>query len=313
MLNYDSTGIQQKRREIEVGTKEERLETQRGEGEGGYANQARPVFIYCLQCPISGLIRYIGKSVDPQARYTQHLACRRRDYRANWIRSLRSKGLRPVLDILEQVPGDCDEDWQLAEVFWIAYLKFLGMPLCNVSSGGYGGTSTNEVAREKIRAAMTGREISTSHRESLSKSLKGRKLPGQLLGCRKGSVRTPEERAAMSRGRKGKGTGPRPAEWREAIGAGQKGKVLSEEHKEKLRNRVVSEETRLKMSTAAKKRGIPPEQRAKIVASLTGRKGKPMPDELKSKLIACHLGKPVSEETKAKISAGVRKNRWGQV
>jgi hypothetical protein len=268
MTDYDSTRIQQKRRKIQVGTKEECIQTERSEGAGGIKDQARPVFIYCLQCPVSGLIRYVGKSVDPDSRYARHLVCKRRDHRSNWIRSLKSKGLLPVMDILEEVYGRTERDWQEAEIFWISYLKFLGMPLCNISSGGYGGTSTNEEARAKIRAAMRGREIPQSHREALSKSLKGRKLPGQLLGCRKGSVRTDEERAAMSRGRKGKGTGPRPAEWRAAIGAGQKGKKISESQKEALRTYVRTAETREKMRAAKLGKKLSPEHAAKLAAVL---------------------------------------------
>lgn len=70
-----------------------------------------------------------------------------------------------------------------------------------------------------------------------------------------GSIHTPATRARISASLKGRGAGqPKSAEHREAIGAAQRGKRLTEE-------------TKRKMSIAARGRTLTPEHVAKIAAS----------------------------------------------
>lgn len=49
-----------------------------------------------------------------------------------WLRSLKSRGLEPVIECLEVVER---EKLKEAEIFWISYMRFLGFPLLNILDG----------------------------------------------------------------------------------------------------------------------------------------------------------------------------------
>jgi len=124
-----------------------------------------------------------------------------------------------------------------------------------------------------------------------------------------GLMRSMESRAKMSAARKGGKFGKLSEEHRAKIGAFQRGKVVSEESRAKMsaasRGRVISLETRAKISLATRGHIVSPETRAKIGAAnsiaLKGRKGNPISPEQRAMISAVHLGKPLSEEHKAKL------------
>jgi len=94
------------------------------------------MYIYALEDPETNHIRYVGKSVNPKARYNKHLA---RSFTtacpaALWINSLIQKGLKPTLLILEEVT---EETWEDREIFWINIYKNK-YDLTNVWAGGLG-------------------------------------------------------------------------------------------------------------------------------------------------------------------------------
>jgi len=66
-------------------------------------------YIYALVDPIDKSVRYIGKSVNPIKRLSEHLSeCRGYNHRrANWIKLLIKNGYRPELIILKVCPS-CD-------------------------------------------------------------------------------------------------------------------------------------------------------------------------------------------------------------
>lgn len=94
------------------------------------------VYIYGLREPDTQLIRYIGKTNDPHRRWLNHLCEKSKTHRANWIRSLERRGLRPEIVVIEEVHGAWP--WQESEKFWIAYAKSNGWPLVNMTAGGDG-------------------------------------------------------------------------------------------------------------------------------------------------------------------------------
>lgn len=99
-----------------------------------------PTYIYALNCPIAKTVRYIGKSVNPQERFEQHLyfakTGRSNHHAARWIRKVLNAGLQPTLDVFYEVkPG---EDWREAERFWIAEAESFGWKLTNTTAGGDG-------------------------------------------------------------------------------------------------------------------------------------------------------------------------------
>jgi hypothetical protein len=150
-------------------------------------------FIYGLIDPETGKIRYIGKANDPELRLKRHFISQELNantHKARWLRNLVSKGLRPILTILETVSVS---EWQSAEIRWISEMKARGENLTNSTFGGEGihGLKHTEQAREKISSALRkrvrlkssyeksatklrGRSISDEQRAKLSKSQKAR-------------------------------------------------------------------------------------------------------------------------------------------
>lgn len=99
---------------------------------------ARNIIIYTLAHPITLEVRYVGKtSTSLNLRYNTHVdkSKHKRTHKDCWIQSLLAKGLKPVLEILEE----CDEDnWIEREVYWISQMKTWGFNLVNHTEGGEG-------------------------------------------------------------------------------------------------------------------------------------------------------------------------------
>ena len=95
------------------------------------------VYIYGLKCPLSDEIRYIGKAVNVERRYREHVYSFRREnsYKANWIADLHKVGLRPSLVVLHEL--DDGEDWESVEREEIA-VRSRGGRLTNLCAGGEG-------------------------------------------------------------------------------------------------------------------------------------------------------------------------------
>lgn len=151
----------------------------------------RPVFIYALVDPRTSDIRYIGKSIRPEQRLENHINenPKRPCHRTNWLRELKSAGLRPILCIIEEIQGLWP--WQHAERFWIAYGRKQGWPLTNSTSGGDGVSDLPPESRERIKRTWIGRK----HSEETKRKI------GESASKRRHSAAT---RARMSKARKGR-------------------------------------------------------------------------------------------------------------
>lgn len=93
-------------------------------------------YIYTLSCPITKEVKYVGKSKNPKRRYYQHIYEKTVTYKNNWIKSLQAKGLKPILDVIDEY--DCEKECFKAEVYWISQFKTWGFKLANLSNGGEG-------------------------------------------------------------------------------------------------------------------------------------------------------------------------------
>jgi hypothetical protein len=94
------------------------------------------LIIYGLRDPISGHIRYIGKSKRGMSRAKAHARQAARGavgHKANWIRSLQSRGALYEIVVLEEVSSE--NALNASEIAWIARLRCFGH-LTNVSDGG---------------------------------------------------------------------------------------------------------------------------------------------------------------------------------
>lgn len=98
------------------------------------------VYIYGLVCPTAGVVRYIGKSIDPEKRLRAHImAAARFDYNhhaARWLRKLHRANLSPILKILGEVAEG--QSWQELERKHIAGALASGARLTNSTAGGEG-------------------------------------------------------------------------------------------------------------------------------------------------------------------------------
>jgi hypothetical protein len=107
--------------------------------------------IYGLIDPITGHLRYVGKSCSGLKRPQQHTAPSRTDgrtYKECWIRGLRTQGLRPAIVVLQETDREILSG---AEVFWIAYFRAMGCPLTNLTDGGDGCSGWRASAETKHR------------------------------------------------------------------------------------------------------------------------------------------------------------------
>jgi len=263
------------------------------------------IFIYYLLDPLTGKIRYVGKTYDPKHRFGAHVRENGRSRKSNWVKSLISKGAKPVMEILEEVDDEDSGQWQEAERFWIAFFKSCGASLLNHDNGGLNGKMMSEETKQKLRIASTGRKLSPEViekmkaskiasltpevREKMSAWQRGRKISRDLV----------EKRAASARG------GKRTDEFKEAQRIRSTGRRHTQETIDRLRavklGKKMTEEARKNMSASrtGKKRGPYKMDPTKI----HGNTGKKASKETRQKLSASHFGLKQSEETKAKKRA----------
>ena len=133
-------------------------------------------FIYTLTDPRTGVVRYVGKSDNPKKRLGSHLRESRVEkscHRHDWINSLQSAGLIPILSIIEECPRDA---WAEREIHWIAFYRATGNDLTNNAAGGVGPSEcvVSEESRKRMSAARKGKTESLETRNRKSVALKGR-------------------------------------------------------------------------------------------------------------------------------------------
>lgn len=104
--------------------------------------------IYVLIDPRDNKVRYVGKANNVSQRYRAHLnrARKHQIHKANWIKQLKEKGLKPQLEVIDVVPID---DWIFWETYWISQFKAWGFDLINYTVGGDGCTFANQTSFKK--------------------------------------------------------------------------------------------------------------------------------------------------------------------
>jgi len=199
----------------------------------------RTILIYGLFDPRDGTLRYVGKtarSLDVrQSRHLQEARAGTPTHLYNWWRLLGNLGLKPEIAEIDTVQAG--SDWVEAEQFWIAYFRFVGCDLLNVSIGGQGaeGYSFTKEHRAKLSAAHMGQETSAELREKRSviskaaweKNPQSRWKPENLPEIT--AIRAERRAAGLYKTR-----APASEETKMKISLAKRGKLLSPEHKAKL-------------------------------------------------------------------------------
>ncbi len=143
----------------------------------------KKIFIYTLEHPLTGEIRYIGKTDNLKRRYAVHITpkeLKSSTYRAKWINSLIKNNLKPIMNILDEVNYT---DWKFWEDYWIRQGKAWGWNLTNATMGGEGGghphseETKNKLSESKkgYKNPNFGKNISDESKRKVSEKLKGRK------------------------------------------------------------------------------------------------------------------------------------------
>ena len=132
-------------------------------------------YIYSLNCPITGDVKYIGKANNPQHRLRKHTEESVRDRiktkKNRWILSLYNKGLKPILSIEDEVNIN---EWQFWEMHYISLYKSFGFDLKNATIGGDAPPNTTE-SINKMRLSKLGKPTSYNQKKACSKLMKGNK------------------------------------------------------------------------------------------------------------------------------------------
>lgn len=129
-------------------------------------------YIYGLHDPRTGELRYIGKSDNPRGRLTQHMQEARGTHRCNWVQSLKSVGLKPILTVIDATPSG--SDWAWMERVYIASARAVGLRLTNIADGGEGTRGIPPETLRRMAEARRGVNQSDETKAKRSAALKGR-------------------------------------------------------------------------------------------------------------------------------------------
>ena len=271
------------------------------------------VSIYALIDPRDNSVRYVGKTTMTLAgRLSAHVSdCHKRNnHRSNWIKLLLRLGVRPVIELIEEVPADV---WEDRERYWIAHFIESGSALTNSTTGGEKGAEASQEVRAKMAAAKRGKP--GNHRgmkhtpEAIAKmkaALKGRKSSYGMLG-KKASPETISKRAAKLKANHPMRGKHFSAEIRAKMSAAAKARWACVPKKPKpvtnphwRKGLKQSPETIAKRAAAMQGHVQGPETRAKISAAHKGRKHT---EQARANMSAAHMGHTQNAETRAKKSA----------
>jgi hypothetical protein len=189
-------------------------------------NNEKPWRIYTLKDPLTLEVRYVGITTAAlPLRLRGHVTAARIErptHRTNWVNSLTSEGLAPIIEEVDSGVGE----WEKTEQSWIARFKANGARLTNSTDGGNGslGHPCSEEYRERLRremagaprrgnpanwkhtaenraaisAGLMGRKHSEETKRKISEAQKGRAFSETTLAKMRAVVKTPEHRRRLS-------------------------------------------------------------------------------------------------------------------
>lgn len=133
------------------------------------------ILIYALADPSTGRVRYIGLTRDINRRLSQHRLGKSSNKHLNhWIKLIQY----PIVIEL----STCETEYMAdrLERYFIAQFRQTHSDLINIANGGEGGQNMSEETKKKlslIRRSQPRRTLSQTHKDNISKALKGRPNP----------------------------------------------------------------------------------------------------------------------------------------
>lgn len=134
--------------------------------------------IYKLIDPITNEIRYIGLTFNElKQRLKSHCSEKSKSHKSNWVQSLRNKGLKPIIESIEDNILSYDEVCD-KEIFYINKYKLEGHKLTNMASGGNKNKKMSDETRNKMSESAKNRNfklvLSTDTKKIISEKTKKR-------------------------------------------------------------------------------------------------------------------------------------------
>ena len=106
--------------------------------------------IYKLIDPLTNEIRYIGLTFnDLKQRLRSHCSENSKSHKSNWIKKLKSEGLKPIIESVEDNISTYEECCE-KEIFYIDKFKLDGHPLTNSATGGNKNKKMSDETRKKM-------------------------------------------------------------------------------------------------------------------------------------------------------------------
>lgn len=144
--------------------------------------------VYALSDPETDELRYVGMTIKKlEVRLNNHCSEANRkpsaSHRTRWLRSVTSRGLRPKIELVEELPDATS--MAEAEEYWITQFRAMGFRLVNGNGGGWGGPSKPHSeglpaeTRAKISKSLTGKKQSPESIEKRVAHLRGVKTGPQ--------------------------------------------------------------------------------------------------------------------------------------
>jgi group I intron endonuclease len=106
--------------------------------------------IYKLIDPLTNETRYIGLTFnDLKQRLRSHCSENSKSHKSNWIKKLKSEGLKPIIESIEDNISSYDECCE-REIFYIEKFKLDGHRLTNSATGGNKNKKMSDETRKKM-------------------------------------------------------------------------------------------------------------------------------------------------------------------
>ena len=132
--------------------------------------------IYKLIDPESNKIRYIGLTFNTlKQRLKSHYNENSKSHKCFWIKKLKSKGLKPIIEPIEENIGSYEKACE-KEIYYIEYYRSNGHKLTNQASGGNKNKKMSDETRNKMSISAKNREfkliLSDQSKRKISESTK---------------------------------------------------------------------------------------------------------------------------------------------